>query len=126
MLAPSTLEIIPELRNSTGMNNSEIVTAGVLLLQKNPRFVVEMPEQPYGSGKKPKVFNLPEDTVSSINALADEFNTPRTHVVDVALRNLADSTPNQKNPDRGTSKHLLELVTDKDLIAEVKRRNLKI
>jgi hypothetical protein len=123
-LVPSTLALFPELRQATGYTNAELITEGVKLLQESPYLVTDLPEQPYGSGKKAKVFNLPETTVQAIDELAERNNCYRTHVVDVAIRAYADASPGPVDPERGHGSRLLTMVSDEDLLQEVRRRGL--
>lgn len=126
MLAPSTIKLLADLRRATSRSNAELIAEGVASLSKQPTLVRDLPEQPYGSGKKSKVFNLPVDTVETIGELAEEYSCFRTHVVDVAIRLQKDTPPANADDSRGKGQYLLQLVRDEDLIAEIRRRGLAL
>lgn len=123
MLAPRVFELLEKLKISTRLTLAQMVGEGVKILTDNPGLILDLPEHPYGSGKKPKVFNLPEETNIEITRLA--VGTTRSHVLEVALRALSDKVSASSKDPVGAGRHLLELISDEALCAEMRRRGLK-
>jgi hypothetical protein len=123
----STLALLTELRDSSGLTNALVISEGVKLLKQHPEVLRDLhtADACADEGKKAKVFKLPTDVTKTIAELAGE-QYPRSHVVDLAIRLFSDRPPTGIHVARTNGSQLLAMVSDEDLVREIRRRGLQV
>lgn len=121
-MTPAFRKLIAEMREKTGDSYAQQIAIGLKFLEKAN--IDHAPEDPYGGQKKQKVFSVSYDTNDKLDDLMRVTGKTKTALVQAAF--LAYSKEGKEKPVLESANPILETMSDRVLLDELRRRGYDI